>query len=457
MMVSLVRVTAVVIAGMLAAISPAAPFEIASELRVRDGAAAERTRAEVMHYIWKGGRLPRRAAQPVAAEAAPLILSLHTSNLAHVTTLKNDMARGVSTWSHLLRADRFEGCLVTYHFGHNEGPAQSGAEDLISRVLDGGCDVLVLTMPLMHGNPKPVVPTELGAVRLTNHNAFLLLDGPTFSPIRYFLEPVALGLAYAEEQRGHYRLVAMVGLSGGGWTTTLYAAIDPRVHASYQVAGTLPLSLRGERQFGDWEQMVPALYRLASYLDLYALATHPRRRHVQMLNVHDPCCFSGQAARVYEDAVAGVASSFGGSFAISFDHETAVHAVSRKHIDTILRDITAIGGPTFPGDGCADRARLRILAGPFTSNTGHAFTAAVAGAGPSHSMANPAASRLVLCEDGRALGPPHTTHDTIRRHGRGAFSHWEGTLYFSSSDNTDPNSNGRSYAFTSRGPVARRP
>ena len=50
-------------------------------------------------------------------------------------------------------------------------------------------------------------------------------------------------------------------------------------------------------------------------------------------------------------------------------------------------------------------------------------------------------------EDGRQLGPPHTPHDFIRGDGRGQFSHWESTLYFSGSDNSDPRANGRTYRF----------
>jgi hypothetical protein len=54
-------------------------------------------------------------------------------------------------------------------------------------------------------------------------------------------------------------------------------------------------------------------------------------------------------------------------------------------------------------------------------------------------------SPLILLEDGKPLGPPHSMHQTIRELGRGAFSHWQGVLYFSTSDNTDPKTNGRTY------------
>jgi hypothetical protein len=64
----------------------------------------------------------------------------------------------------------------------------------------------------------------------------------------------------------------MIGLSGGGWTTTLYAAIDPRVRLSFPVAGTLPEYLRVGRP-GAREQFYPDLYKIANYLDLYVMGS----------------------------------------------------------------------------------------------------------------------------------------------------------------------------------------
>jgi hypothetical protein len=49
-------------------------------------------------------------------------------------------------------------------------------------------------------------------------------------------------------------------------------------------------------------------------------------------------------------------------------------------------------------------------------------------------------------EDEVELGPARSTHDTVRRVGNGAYSHWGDWLYFSSSDNSDPTANGRIYS-----------
>lgn len=55
------------------------------------------------------------------------------------------------------------------------------------------------------------------------------------------------------------------------------------------------------------------------------------------------------------------------------------------------------------------------------------------------------ASRLVLFEDDRPLGPAHCGHDDIRRDGAGRYSHWGEQVYFSTSDNSDPTANNRHY------------
>jgi len=57
-------------------------------------------------------------------------------------------------------------------------------------------------------------------------------------------------------------------------------------------------------------------------------------------------------------------------------------------------------------------------------------------------------SPIELYEDDKPLGPAHSTQDDVANLGHGRFSHWRKngtTLYWSSSDNSDPNTNGRAY------------
>jgi len=55
-------------------------------------------------------------------------------------------------------------------------------------------------------------------------------------------------------------------------------------------------------------------------------------------------------------------------------------------------------------------------------------------------------SKVRLLEDGQYLGPAAVSHDDIRTLGRGRYSHWGAQIYFSSSDSSDPNTNGRVYS-----------
>ena len=59
-------------------------------------------------------------------------------------------------------------------------------------------------------------------------------------------------------------------------------------------------------------------------------------------------------------------------------------------------------------------------------------------------------SECTLLEDGKPLSTPRASHQEIRNIGKGKYSHWtKEVLYFSTSDNSDPRTNGRKYTLTS--------
>lgn len=69
--------------------------------------------------------------------------------------------------------------------------------------------------------------------------------------------------------------------------------------------------------------------------------------------------------------------------------------------------------------------------------------------GGADNMTDPACSMVQLFENDQELGPPHSLHSDIRELGGGRFSHWHNgnreVFLFSTSDGSDPNSNGRVY------------
>ena len=186
----------------------------------------------------------------------------------------------------------------------------------------------------------------------------------TGSPIRYFLEPTLISLNYAQNrersrsnQFPNYRRFHMIGLSGGGWTTTVCAALDPRITLSFPVAGTMPLYLRSGGSIGDREQFQPSFYRIAGYQDLYILGGYGEaRKQVQILVRKDDCCFGEAqhdakatgmeyvpAAREYENRVQAILRTFAqgsGSFRLEIDETAPSHMISHHAIqDAILKEL----------------------------------------------------------------------------------------------------------------------
>eukprot|EP00657_Telonema_sp_P-1_P000071 TRINITY_DN1010_c0_g1_i2.p1 TRINITY_DN1010_c0_g1~~TRINITY_DN1010_c0_g1_i2.p1 ORF type:complete len:193 (-),score=43.14 TRINITY_DN1010_c0_g1_i2:228-806(-) len=127
--------------------------------------------------------------------------------------------------------------------------------------------------------------------------------------IRDSLEPVVLTTNYALSLG--YEQVSLTGKSGGGWTTTLVAAMDPRLSLTIPDAGSIPLEFN--HTSWDYEQLpsLGDLYARCDYTCMYALAAleHPRVS-VQVLHEDDPCCFRGRGRHpqilAYNTAVQGV-------------------------------------------------------------------------------------------------------------------------------------------------------
>jgi hypothetical protein len=82
-----------------------------------------------------------------------------------------------------------------------------------------------------------------------------------------------------------------------------------------------------------------------------------------------------------------------------------------------------------------------VLSG-FEQNGGYCWTSIIS-IEPLSDLENISALRVF--EDGKPLPTPHAPHDDILALGAGRFSHWGPKVYFSTTDNSDPNTNGRQY------------
>lgn len=306
-------------------------------------------RGELIDAIWPATGFSFQGEPDAVSEDVASPLAEDADNLARVDRLVTVMEHGVDSRAYHFLASDFERCVFIYHHGHIEH--FSAATPTIVRLLDEGCDVVALNMPLTAGNHQPAVDGPPGPVVLVTHDLLVLLETSEFSPLSYFLEPVTASLNHALATRD-VEHIAMIGLSGGGWTTTVYAALDERVAFSAPVAGSLPLFLRTWKphdSWGDYEQVHPIFLDIAGYMDLYIMAAADGRRQVQVLNQFDPCCFSGIKHQVYEEAVAGVARELGGDFSVYLDTENRDHSLSSSALDHIL-DAFWISRPSHEND-----------------------------------------------------------------------------------------------------------
>jgi hypothetical protein len=96
---------------------------------------------------------------------------------------------------------------------------------------------------------------------------------------------------------------------------------------------------------------------------------------------------------------------------------------------------------------CSKSARVELRR-PFNEWGGFAFAVALPDlAASADSEATPQRSKLVLCEDAKPLGPAHMPTVDIQQKGLGRYVHYGTSLAFSSSDNSNPNRNNRTYSY----------
>lgn len=215
-------------------------------------------------------------------------------------------------------------CLVMYHVGHANPGDKAMPPDIF-----GECSLLVFDMPLLGRNPQPTVSNIQGTYKLTSHDMMDTLALPVH-PLYFFMNPInqVLNKVLAETP---YKKVIMVGHSGGGWSTTLYAALDKRISLSIPVAGSLPIFLLATPPVagpGDSEQHNADLLKIVSYQSLYVMATDGGRKQVQMLSRLDDQAFAGEASAVYAEPVENAAAQVGGQFEQYIDPASRHHEIS---------------------------------------------------------------------------------------------------------------------------------
>ena len=225
------------------------------------------------------------------------------SNLKSIYRLDIGMEYNINSIAYLFLPENSNNKLIIYHQGHG-GDFVNG-KDNIDFFLDQDYTVLAFSMPLLGMNNQPIIDLDhFGKIKFTNHKQLQFLESSDFSPVKFFIEPIGVSLNYLDENFD-FDSYYMMGISGGGWTTVLFSAIDDRISQSYSVAGTIPIFMRSDsKNIGDYEQIIPELYRITNYLELYILNSYGDDRiHVQIFNNNDPCCFSGNISGIYDHKI----------------------------------------------------------------------------------------------------------------------------------------------------------
>jgi len=311
----------------------------ASLINIPNKEALIEKRQELIKYIWSGKGFPHDKGPDVVYENIKDSRTDDFPDIKRIDKLYIDMAKGINSFVYLFHNKAGKKELILYHQGHKGGFLKG--RKTIEFFLKKGFHVMAFSMPLkgMNNQPTVVLPPSGESVKLDKHKKLRFLRSSKRSPIKFFMEPIALGINHVKKTNPDWE-ISMVGVSGGGWTTVVYSALDPRVQLSFPVAGSLPLYLRTKKKSdrGDYEQRLSELYRIANYLELYILGSHgPGRKQLQIFNRFDDCCFSGDRYLAYIEEVQAAVKKLGqGSFDVYLDESHKEHIISPETLDVIF-------------------------------------------------------------------------------------------------------------------------
>lgn len=215
--------------------------------------------------------------------------------------------------------------LVIFNGGHQDTcdwtamPNHYNMQINMRRLLAAGYSVLGVNQP----GPNPNCGNGTGNAMTVAHRAIgAAMGNRTVYP---FLEPNNQIINWLEANTP-YQDYNMTGISGGGYETDTYAAIDPRIHISIGAASGIPglqfiPGAYGGDNYVDGDRTTPGLwgeaqvvgyYTIAGYMDQYVMAgygTTPKgapRLHQHLLNVYDACCWGdGQWQKTFSPIAGG--------------------------------------------------------------------------------------------------------------------------------------------------------
>jgi hypothetical protein len=305
----------------------------------RDPAAVSRVARRAM---WRDSDPFAPGAPSLPVHAIPAI----TGRVLHYVHAESQrIETGPETSSRITWFTPFQaraGRYAIYHEGHG-GAATDIAAETIGWLLARGWTVVAMDMPLVGANVVDVKPG------LAQHFDFDARDDGATSPLANFLLPVKTVVDSIVERAGAGDPeVLLIGRSGGGWTTYVYGALDPRVDVVVSVAGGTPLSVRLIGRFpftpalelGDYEQSWPALYSIVRHEDLMIAAG--ARGSLHIYNEFDGCCYRVRPDDAFVPYLRGASQALGKKIDVFVDRRNPQHSIGPagyERLELYLNDV----------------------------------------------------------------------------------------------------------------------
>ena len=262
----------------------------------------------------------------------------------------------------------------------------------------------------------------------------------SYSKLRLFENGVELGPAHTPH--------ATIQSSGGGrfshWYKSLYFSAsdnsDPRTNGrSYSIAiPSSALTFYGRIDPSTLQAVQGNAYALTR--EWGTVGDSPSAGTISRLRLYEDGVPLGPAHTLHATIVStglGSYSHWNSTLYLSASDNSDPRANGRNYTWAIEGDNVPACGILHVEDALAWSGYLYVL----TRNFGV----------PQDSPSSGFASPVRLFENGVELKPAHSLHADIVTYGGGRFSDWNGPwLYFSTSDNTDPRTNGRIYSWSSQ-------
>ena len=324
----------------------------ATLIRVQSAGDISRLRSALISTIWGESGMPLsefpeviqsnfpiKTTPELRRDALPFGDFANTKNMLAIDRISVGVSNFYNISIFHLRPRKGNGKLVIYQNGHGHRGTFMDQKIFLEELIGAGYAVLAINL-VGYGMAR-MDRTYVPGIGWYELHPWRLLD-LIERPLRFYLNPVVIGLNYIKKNF-NYRRIDMVGFSAGAWVTVVASAVDSRIEGSYLVAGPYPIYLRSgeEAKQSPRPQYYRALLKTANYLEMFVLASSGSgRRQMQIFNRYDSCCYNNSKGKLYETSIQrAVQRCCHGRFDVVVDETHTRHQISRYTRDLILNDM----------------------------------------------------------------------------------------------------------------------